>query len=1710
MRHKALIFHFILLLMIINSVVAQVPSIDPSQTVNPATGEMGFSIPIATVSGNNGHDFSVNISYQAGIRSNQEATPLGLGFGYEPGGISRKTVFVPDDNHSGDYTQQKENDSEKPWWWWVSMIVLWIIAIIITIASSGSQSWSCGVMCAVSSIAVSVCIAVVNYVTFGTQDFRAGGPLTPTYQYDDDGDGILNRAYSDCPDVYIVNTPFFNGELFYDYLDKRFCLRAGNSSPKKERENTIIEYKNDCFYFILPDGTRLFFEETRDSKWFSHYYSQAWNGENSNVKIFSELHEKQNEPSPQEWCLTKVLFSDYTDGNNDDDPTNSLKNNSGSWIVFQYEKQIINARQLPLCMQGGNMTTLVSYSGDKLYETLLKKVITPNQTAEYNYVDGRADDLWFPLSSMQFYGENDEDVRNLPSAAKRCRSIADKALPVNRQVLDNIAIYSVDSKPLRKVKFNSNYALRPNSFHSYTKDNAGNFVTLPKNPNAGTLTLQSLDVYDGNNTYLSSVRFSYNSRNPNGWDEAKVQNPDSKAIDESAKFYLEEKDVWGYYYPNNSTNNENFFVENTTDFYADAWSLTNVSFPSGMEIMWQYESNRYDNFNNLNLDNARKLAIGNGGLRFGGGLRVKNVIVDPKFTKKDTLSYFYTSNPVEIEENIDLINNTTNSSGYVCAEPYNYLAATDYREEKCVGGLYTPTKVAYEQVKCVKNYNFQTHVAPYGYTVFDFTSAIEAPNLGESGENDYSWKRGLLKSKSVYDKNKILLTKEENIYEILDETELTVLDGNSRFGILNPNYFKYHPFGVIRIKEKRNISNGIVSKNVYDYFLGSDSVISEQLQHLQNYDKQIGPYIILNTYGGPTTIVQVNGSSHLTNNYGNIEDSDVLAGFGLKVSDMSIWGISDRNYLILILGQDIKFTSTQNNCDWKYGILNIGSQDATGGYATSGIFGGFGSSDFDLNNINDLVIGEISHDNKFYYHLFMNVPESVFKNKPLIGSDIPRQQYDGEMLVHTKKEILNSLPIQVDDNCNVELACAGIRNIGGTNSNDIVFVLRWTTATSESYKIYALLDINSEGNFTSIAESEIFTDDLTYDNKCLLACLIDDDSDGKMNDIVIGGNKTQHVFDASPELRKQLYKNLTVSTNGSGKNIIDFNRVDVENVYGSGNKVFLYDDAIDLLYETMSIKPLYSLFKIEGNYINFKIIDSRSVNRHDFDGLPNRTHVVRGDVEIITDNEMAYFKYPILESRNSHDITSICQTVSYKKTATENVPMDSKVTKWSMIELLNGNTKLKPVANYSWKSPMSVAGEPTNSLPNFNFSGNNSNDWFLTDSISLYDKNQIPVEIAEPNSSKTKRMFNSTILNRWKFLIASIKNAHYEECAIFTGDYDDNIISDYFDKENGWEKGGGALSSAFSFCGTYSLYVYNNYGPTKNAAFNPSLDHTFSAQILHVPDGDAISRTKYVKMAVELHSGIPVPGEVAKTAIGSWHNEITDLKDGWNLYEYTLKATDLKNHLDAGYVTSDVKYVRIWIGNDPKSNTSDPKIADVHINDIRFYPSNAIVNTTYYDSDFGLPICNVDPNNKPGIKTTYDGFGRPVLFQKYDLTKKSIEIGYLTTVEKKEYHFIGTNDEPNTPSNLSYKISYPAIELTWDCGDSDPNQLIKYKIDLESIVNGGGGFTTVTTAPSLQTTINYTFTPVNIGEGPYRCTISATDDFGCTISKYVGNIIYEQ
>jgi len=88
------------------------------ETVNPATGEMNLPLPLATLKGRRGHDYSVSLNYEAGIKLKQEASPVGLGFSIYPGAISRKVVFVPDECSGGtDNIEHHESTvcTDPPW-----------------------------------------------------------------------------------------------------------------------------------------------------------------------------------------------------------------------------------------------------------------------------------------------------------------------------------------------------------------------------------------------------------------------------------------------------------------------------------------------------------------------------------------------------------------------------------------------------------------------------------------------------------------------------------------------------------------------------------------------------------------------------------------------------------------------------------------------------------------------------------------------------------------------------------------------------------------------------------------------------------------------------------------------------------------------------------------------------------------------------------------------------------------------------------------------------------------------------------------------------------------------------------------------------------------------------------------------------------------------------------------------------------------------------------------------------------------------------------------------------------------------------------------------------------------------------------------------------------------------------------------------------------
>jgi hypothetical protein len=74
------------------------PVSDPlSQYVNPFTGDFSYNVPLFSIPGPNGESFPLSLNYQGGVRMNQDASWIGLGWELNTGEISRSVNGVADD-----------------------------------------------------------------------------------------------------------------------------------------------------------------------------------------------------------------------------------------------------------------------------------------------------------------------------------------------------------------------------------------------------------------------------------------------------------------------------------------------------------------------------------------------------------------------------------------------------------------------------------------------------------------------------------------------------------------------------------------------------------------------------------------------------------------------------------------------------------------------------------------------------------------------------------------------------------------------------------------------------------------------------------------------------------------------------------------------------------------------------------------------------------------------------------------------------------------------------------------------------------------------------------------------------------------------------------------------------------------------------------------------------------------------------------------------------------------------------------------------------------------------------------------------------------------------------------------------------------------------------------------------------------------------------
>jgi YD repeat-containing protein len=86
-------------------------SASTSNMVDGYTGDFKYSVPLVNLPGPNGENVPINLNYHAGIKVNQSASWIGLGWDYNPGEISRQIVNAPDD-----YNGKLVNEMNKNIW----------------------------------------------------------------------------------------------------------------------------------------------------------------------------------------------------------------------------------------------------------------------------------------------------------------------------------------------------------------------------------------------------------------------------------------------------------------------------------------------------------------------------------------------------------------------------------------------------------------------------------------------------------------------------------------------------------------------------------------------------------------------------------------------------------------------------------------------------------------------------------------------------------------------------------------------------------------------------------------------------------------------------------------------------------------------------------------------------------------------------------------------------------------------------------------------------------------------------------------------------------------------------------------------------------------------------------------------------------------------------------------------------------------------------------------------------------------------------------------------------------------------------------------------------------------------------------------------------------------------------------------------------------
>lgn len=390
-------------------------------------------------------------------------------------------------------------------------------------------------------------------------------------------------------------------------------------------------------------------------------------------------------------------------------------------------------------------------------------------------------------------------------------------------------------------------------------------------------------------------------------------------------------------------------------------------------------------------------------------------------------------------------------------------------------------------------------------------------------------------------------------------------------------------------------------------------------------------------------------------------------------------------------------------------------------------------------------------------------------------------------------------------------------------------------------------------------------------------------------------------------------------------------------------------------------------------------------------GMPYKSANFRSNNKaIVSRTKFAYEVYDEMKER--YMLNQQYQTVVFERpwdgisTLNAEDIRSSQVTKWAKDP---SYSFYAPCSSLVWNVKCDNAGKPV-ITSGYDIYDMSQPYWDFNGTVNRYNKHGVPLEKMD-KSGKVSSVFLGTPR---MIPVGSADNCSYSDLAVFTGDYVIDKSGKWWDSLQGWERGPGSMLVSDSTHFGQKV-VLQNYGwaVRRNNTVKPGKSYIASVWV-NPRTRKVVLKADFRHSTTNDRDAYPLRNLQVADSLGIIGDSVTADNSGkWKMLRIEIPSS----------ITSRMNPEYDWYCNITIGAPIETMYARCYIDDVRFYPKDAHVTTTYYDTLYYQPILTVDENNNPGMLVKYDLQGRPEKWYKINKFKPEEK----TRVMKKEYHLFG-------------------------------------------------------------------------------------------------------